>query len=169
VAREADQAARGADPTIHSVSFSEAKAGLSALMTDVVHGGQLELIERHGGKEAALLVSRDDLLALLSGYRFQPRVVFDGAEVTASLEDLGVLGLGGDFEEAMEDLVRELRRYAHRFFMRRAFYMETDRARHAPFLLRFALTPADEQLDLLYGDSQKHVEQSFREAAAASA
>jgi hypothetical protein len=45
--------------------------------------------------------------------------------------------------------VAEVRLYAADYFERAAFYAATDRAEHAPWLLRFALTPAAEQRDLL--------------------
>ena len=61
---------------------------------------------------------------------------------------------GETLEDAMEDLVEELRAYARDFFERASFYAETDRAGHAPWLLRFALAPPDRQLELLYEDSR---------------
>lgn len=154
---------------IQGVGFTEAKSGLSGLMTEVVHGHRTELIERHGGKEAAVLMSREDLVSLLSDYRFRPQVALSGNEATAVLEDLGLIGAGADFEEAMENLVRELRQYAHQFLVERpTFYLQTARARHAPWLLRFALTPPDEQLDLLYDDSRVASEELLTGDAAAA-
>lgn len=143
------------ETVLPGVGFTEAKSALSELMTDVVHGHRPELIERHRGKEVAVLVAREDLLAMLCDFRFRPRVALGGEEATAVLEDFGLIGAGADFEAAMASLVRELRRYAHEFLVERpSFYMQTDRARHAPWLLRFALTPPDEHLDLLYEDSR---------------
>jgi hypothetical protein len=64
---------------------------------------------------------------------------------------LGVLGFGATADEALADLVIELRAYARDYFERASFYAATDRAEHAPWLLRFALTPPDQQLELLRG------------------
>jgi antitoxin YefM len=152
---------------IQGVGFTEAKSGLSGLMTEVVHRHRPELIERHGGKEAAVLMSREDLVALLSDYRFRPRVALGGGEASAVLEDLGIVAAGADFEEAMENLVRELRDYAHDFLVERpSFYRQTSRVRHEPWLLRFALTPPGEQLALLYDDSRIASEELLTEDAA---
>ena len=142
-----------------AVQFSQAKTGLSELMTAVVHSHRLEVIERHGGKEVAVLMAREDLLALLDGYRFSPRVALDGNEATAALEDFGILGFGETSEEAMEDLVVELRAYSQRVLVDdRDFYAQTDRASHVPWLLRFALTRPEDQIELLYADSRTEVE-----------
>jgi hypothetical protein len=138
-----------------SIDFSQAKSSLSALMTEVVHRHSPRIVSRHGGKEEMVLVGSDDLALFLDSFRFDPRVTIDGGEATAELAEIGLLGFGETLEEAMEDLREELRAYAQDFFERASFYAETDRAGHAPWLLRFALTPPDEQLELLYEDSRR--------------
>jgi hypothetical protein len=140
-----------------SIDFSRAKSSLSELMTEVVHRHSPRIVRRHRGKEEMVLVRSDDLALFLRSFRFDPRVTIDEGEVTAELAELGLLGFGETFEEAMEDLREELRAYAHDFFERASFYAETDRAGHAPWLLRFALTPPDRQLELLYEDSREAV------------
>ena len=141
--------------TLASLDFSRAKSGLSELMTQVVHGHAPRIVSRHRGKEEMVLVATDDLARFLESFRFDPRLTIDGDEVTAELAELGLLGFGETLEAAMEDLVEELRIYAGDFFERASFYAETDRADHAPWLLRFALTPPDRQLELLYEDSRQ--------------
>jgi antitoxin YefM len=143
--------------TLASLDFSRAKSTLSELMTQVVHGHTPRIVSRHRGKEEMVLVATDDLARFLESFRFDPRVTIDAGEVTAELPTLGLLGFGETLEEAMEDLVEELRLYAGDFFERASFYAETDRAGHAPWLLRFALTPPDRQLELLYEDSRQAV------------
>jgi hypothetical protein len=140
-----------------SVDFSRAKSSLSELMTEVVHRHSPRIVSRHRGKEEMVLVGSDDLALFLGSFRFDPRVTIDEGEVTAALSELGLLGFGETLEEAMEDLREELRAYARDFFERASFYAETDRAGHAPWLLRFALTPPDRQLELLYEDSRQAV------------
>jgi antitoxin YefM len=141
--------------TLASLDFSRAKSTLSELMTQVVHGHAPRIVSRHRGKEEMVLVATDDLARFLESFRFEPRVAIDGDEVTAELAELGLLGFGETLEAAMEDLVQELRLYAGDFFERASFYVETDRADHAPWLLRFALTPPQRQLELLYKDSRQ--------------
>ena len=69
-----------------------------------------------------------DLVRFLDSFRFDPRITIDAGEVTAKPAHLGLLGFGETFEEAMEDLVEELRIYTRDFFERASFYAETDRA-----------------------------------------
>jgi len=123
-------------------------------MTHVVHDRSPQIISRHRGKEEMLLVGTRDLAEFLDSFRFEPRLTIEPGEVTAELEQLGLVGLGESTEQAMQDLVDELRLYARDFFERASFYAETERAAHAPWLLRFAITPPDRQLDLLYEDSR---------------
>ncbi len=154
--------------TIVAVDFSKAKNALSEVMTSVVHEHQLRLVSRHRGKEAMLLVRREDLAEMLESFRFDPRLTVGDGEVTAELAELGVLGFGASVDEALEDLVCELRRYAQRFFERFSFYRATDRAGHGPWLLRFALTPSDRQLELLFEDSRREAEAASPGAATAA-
>lgn len=136
-------------PALPSLDFSRAKSALSDLMTRVVHEHRPSIVSRHRGKERMLLVRTDDLAAYLSSFRFELEIVEDGDEVTVALPRLGLLGFGATREEAIDDLLQELRVYAADYFERSGFYAATDRAGHAPWLLRFALTPADEQRSLL--------------------
>jgi antitoxin YefM len=141
--------------TLASLDFSRAKSTLSELMTEVVYGHAPRIVRRHRGKEEMVLVGTRDLVRFLDSFRFDTEVTIDAGEVTVRIPQLGVLGFGETLEEALEDLVEELRLYAADFFERASFFAETDRAEHAPWLLRFALTPPHDQLELLYEDSRQ--------------
>src|SRR5436190_7355237 len=150
------------------LDFTHAKTGLSAVMDDVVHNHQPRVVQRRG-REAMLLVRPDDLARWLEPFRLEVGLVLDGGEVTAEIREMGVLGFGETVEEALADLASELRAYAQRVFERSQFYVETDRARHYPALLRFALTPQEEQLDLIRGDIEAGAESPQRETSGATA
>ena len=132
-----------------SLDFSRAKAALSDLMTQVVHEHRPRVVSRHRGKERMLLVRTDDLADYLCSFTFETETVNDTGEITLALPRLGLLGFGSTIDEARADLLVELRAYARDFFDRAMFYAATDRAVHAPWLLRLAVTPADRQLELL--------------------
>ncbi len=138
-----------AAPTLTSLDFSRAKSALSDLMTQVVHEHRPRVVSRHRGKERMLLVRTDDLAEYLSSFRFETEAVEGGGEVTVALPRFGLLGFGKTRDEALVDLLEELRAYARDFFERASFYAATDRAEHAPWLLRFALTSPERQLELL--------------------
>jgi hypothetical protein len=122
-------------------------------MDEVVHEHRPQLVGRHGGKERMLLVRPDDARRWLDTFRFTLTVTLDDGQVAVVADCVNVLGVGDSFDTALDDLVVELRDYAHRFFVERPnFYAETRAKDHAPWLLRFALTPPDEQRALLDAD-----------------
>lgn len=130
--------------------FSPAKGNLSELMSKVVNAHQPQMIRRFSGREAMLLLQPGDMERALASFRFEPRVTLSEGEATATLPDLKLLGFGATTDEAVADLVEELRHLTRRFFDKPAFYLETERAAQYPWLLRFAITPEDRQLDLMY-------------------
>lgn len=135
--------------------FSQAKAELSAVMDQVVHKHRPAIIERR--REAMVALSLSDMRELLAAFRLEPRVTVGRKQATAALEGLGLLGAGGDADAALDDLLEELRGYAADYVSRFAFYLQTDRGAHAPYVLRFALTPPDQQRDLLTEEPRAEV------------
>lgn len=148
-----------ASPTVPTIDFSPAKSQLSDVMTQVFHGHQPRIVSRHHGKEQMLLVRPDDLVTMLGEHRIDVQAVYDQDEVTLRVPDMGVLGFGATLDEAVDDLLDELRAYATRFFREPARFMATSRGAHAAAILRFALADEDEQRRML------GVEEPEREAA----
>jgi hypothetical protein len=136
-------------PALPLIDFSRAKSVLSDVMTRVVHEHRPSVVSRHRGKERMVLLRTDDLVRYLDAFGLDVEVGEDGGEVTAALPRFGLLGFGTTREEAVDDLLAELRLYAADFFERQSFYEATDRAGHAPWLLRFALVAPAEQRALL--------------------
>jgi len=136
-------------PALPSLDFSRAKSALSDVMTRVVHEHRPSIVSRHRGKERMLLVRTEDLARYLDGFQLEVEVTEDEGETTVVLPRLGILGFGATRDEALRDALVELRAYARDYFERASFYAATDRAGHAPWLLRFALTRAEDQLGLL--------------------
>ena len=134
-----------ATPTVPTIDFSPAKSQLSEVMTQVFHGHQPRIVSRHHGKEQMLLVRPDDLIAMLGEHRLDVQAIYDADEVTLRIPDMGVLGFGKTVEEAIDDLLDELRAYATRYFRDPTRFMATSRGAHAAALLRFALAREDEQ------------------------
>lgn len=127
-------------------------------MDEVVHEHRLQLVRRGSRNERMLLVRPEDARRWLDTFRFTVSVTLDEGQVGVFADCVEVLGVGDSFDGALDDLVAELRNYAHRFFVERPnFYAETRAAQHAPWLLRFALTPPDEQRALLDDDLRSSV------------
>jgi Antitoxin of toxin-antitoxin, RelE / RelB, TA system len=139
------------------IEFSRAKAGLSEVMTEVVHRHHAKVIDRNSGRERALLIGEELAEDALAGYRFAPEIIADEGEVTARLAEFGLLGFGETVDEAMSDLVHELDGYADRFLADYGFYRRTKRAHHLPYLLRFKVTAPERRLDLLLEDSKAQI------------
>lgn len=131
--------------------FSEAKSGLSEVMTEVVHDHRVQVVRRHS-RERMLLVRPDDARRWLDIFRLELRVSLDDGQVGVVADPLGLIGVAESFDAALDSLVDEIRAYAMRFFERPQFYLSTAAARHEPYLLRFALTPFQEHRALLDAD-----------------
>jgi len=152
-----------ATPPVPTIDFSPAKSQLSEVMTQVFHGHQPRIVSRHHGKEQMLLVRPDDLVAMLGDHPLDIQAVYDSDQVTLRIPDMGVLGFGETLEEAVDDLLVELRAYATCFFREPARFLATSRGAHAAALLRFALADEDEQRRMLGAEGPE------REAAAVGA
>jgi predicted RNase H-like HicB family nuclease len=129
--------------------FAQAKARLSELMSQAVHHHQPVLIDRHRGRERALLVGAEDVAALLESFRFEPVVGLSDGEFVVRLPQINLIAGGESYEDAIAELVELIEEYAEDFLERWEFYRHTNRWQHAPWLLRFALTPPTERRDLL--------------------
>ncbi len=130
-------------------SFSEAKARLSDVMSEVVRDHAPTLIERHNGKEAMLLLDAELLESLLEGFGFSTKASVSDGEFVLRQPELRLIAGGESFEEAVEDLDEQALAYAARFFERCDFYRQTDRAEHLPYLLRLLLAEPDERRAML--------------------
>lgn len=129
--------------------FAQAKARLSELMDQVVHGHRLQLIDRHRGKEQAILVSVEDLAMLLEGFAFHPRVNVSEGEFILRLPELGLIAGGESFEQALDELVELVGLRAEDFLERLDFYMQTELRGQLAYLLKFALAAPEERRSLL--------------------
>jgi predicted RNase H-like HicB family nuclease len=128
--------------------FSEAKAKLSDLMTAVVHGHRPKLIDRHHGKEEMVLVGRDELVALLEGFTFEPKVSVSEGEFIVHLPELGLIAGGESLDGALDELVELSEAYAEDYFNRYEFFRETDRRRQLPWVALIAFTAPAERRNL---------------------
>jgi prevent-host-death family protein len=136
-------------PLLPTRPFAEAKAKLSDLMSEVVHDHRPVLLDRHRGKEEALVVSVEDLAPILEVFTFDPQVSVSEGEFVMRLPELNLISKGPTFDDALAEMVELVETYAGDYFNRFDFYRHTDRRRHLPWLLRFALTPAAERAQLL--------------------
>jgi len=139
------------------VSFSEVKDNFSAFVSSVVREHLPQIVERSRGKEAALVLPLADMLPALSACHFDAKISV-GDSVIATLPQFGLVARGDAIDGALEALARELADYCEDFFADFDFYRHTDRIAHLPWLLRFALTPADDRVALLTEERETSAE-----------
>ena len=109
------------------------------------------VIERHGGKEAMLLLGITDMGPLLDHFDFHTLSSVSDGEFVLRQTELNLVAGGDTFEQAAAELEDLAVAYAERYFERLNFYAQTDRAEQMPWLLRLILTPEAERRALLIG------------------
>jgi prevent-host-death family protein len=137
-----------ATPVLAPAAFAQAKAKFSELMDQAVHEHRVQLIDRHKGKEQAVLVSVADMGTLLEGFEFHPRVSVSEGEFVIRLPELGLIAGGASYEAALDELVQLAEAQAQDYLDRFDFYMQTDRRGQLGWLLKFALAPSEERHSL---------------------
>jgi hypothetical protein len=104
--------------------FSEARDRLADVFDAALSHLPTPIVRRRSG--VAVLISVDDLLQLVSGYRFSPEVFFEPDDtVSIWLPELALYGRGSSIGEARDDLLDEVREYL-------AAFAEDARLRAAP-------------------------------------
>lgn len=137
--------------------FTVAKASFSEIVDDACRRHTPTVVERHRGKEAVIVVDREDLAsALAAEHRFGTQVFIDAGRFAVAIDDMGIHGTGRTLDEAIDDAVEALRGYAERYFAELDFYRHTpNRASHYLSLLRFRATPAERQRGLLLEENER--------------
>jgi hypothetical protein len=120
-------------------------------MSGVVHDHQPTVIERHGGKEAMLLLGLSDMEPLLGHFVFHTLSSVSDGELVLRQSELNLVAGGETFEQAASELQELAVAYAEKYFERLHFYAQTDRAEQMPWLLRLILTPEADRRALLIG------------------
>ncbi len=117
-------------------------------MDQAIHDHRLQVIDRHRGKERAVLVSVDDLGLLLEGFEFNPQVSVSSGEFVIRLPELNLIAGGASYEAAIDELVELAEQQAQDFLDRLDYYMQTDRRTQLGWLLKLALAAPDERRSL---------------------
>ncbi|MGB7587558.1 MAG: hypothetical protein WBM00_02500 [Solirubrobacterales bacterium] len=135
-------------PLMPQEAFAKARARLSDLMDQAVHNHRLQLIDRHRGKERAVLVSVDDLGMLLEGFEFHPRISASEGEFVVRLPELNLIAAGASYEDALGELIELAEQQAQNFLDHLDYYIQTDRRGQLGWLLKLALAAPEERRSL---------------------
>jgi hypothetical protein len=139
---------------LHEVTVSEAR-NLRPIFDEAVRDQHPVVIVR-GGREQGLLVGREQLLRLLSSYRFHVDVIpEDIGGFTLWLRELEIGGNGPTLREARADLLAAARSYATNYLAQIDFYRHIpDLVAREPYVLRVALARDKAELERALFESQ---------------
>ncbi len=108
---------------MNAVLYSNARNEFADIFAAAIAHAPTRIARRRSGE--AVLIGRDDLLALTEPFAFHPAVYFEPSTVSVWLPEFEVWGRGADFESAKEDLIDEVRQYIEE-------YLAAERVRMAP-------------------------------------
>ena len=91
---------------METIPYSRARAGLADLFEAAIEHLPTRIDRRRAAP--AVLISLEDLRALLSGFEFHPEVLFEAGSVAIWLPELAIWGRGASFEDARLDLLDEI-------------------------------------------------------------
>lgn len=127
--------------------FSEARSRFSRLFDEAVEELRPVLIRR-GARQEAVLVSREDLDALLQSFTLRPQVLHeDDGSVTITVDELDWAVNAASVEEAVSALVADLRQYAEDYLERTSLFLRApNRRSHFPYVLKIVLARDEEEV-----------------------
>ncbi|MGB9661118.1 MAG: exoribonuclease R [Moorellaceae bacterium] len=130
--------------------FSEARRRFSTLY-DSIYNALKPAIIRRGRGEEILLLRKDMLKPVLEKFPLKAEALKeDDGSITLALDELGLAVNAPSLEEAVSDLVRELKLYVQDYLDRIQLFMNApNRRHHLPYILRIALCDSDEEVRAL--------------------
>lgn len=133
------------------LNITKARQNLSSLYDQVYNTYEPKIIKRKQTEEILLL--RVDLQKmLLSNFKLKPEVINeDDGSVTLALDQLDIYVNSISLEDAISELIDDLKHYAQDFMKRSQLFLNApNRKSHFPYILRILLCDSDEELrDLL--------------------
>lgn len=118
------------------MSASDVRNHWSEVLRRTVNGRQPVAIER-AGVDRAVLIGAEELDRLLVSHEFNPEVFFEEEAVSVWLPELALYGRGQNFNEAQEDLVREVLDYVDEYVNEAHLYLRApNRADHYPYVMK---------------------------------
>ncbi len=129
------------------LKFTDARKDFSLLYSEVYNAYKPALIKRNQREE--VMVLRADLQKmLLSRYSLKPDVINENdGSVTLSLDQLEIYANGETLDDAIRELIEELKIYAGEFIQRSQLFLNAPNRRdHFPYVLRILLAENDEEI-----------------------
>lgn len=132
---------------LSELNLTDARKGFSSLYDEVFNTFKPAIIKRKKSEE--VLVLRVDLQKmLLSHFSLKPEVVSeDDNSITLALDQLEIYVNDANLEEAIKELITDLKFYAQDYIQRSQLFLHAPNRRgHFPYVLRVLLCENDEEI-----------------------
>ncbi|GAB6275428.1 MAG: hypothetical protein STSR0004_22960 [Peptococcaceae bacterium] len=129
------------------LNITDARKEFSSLYNQVFNAFKPTIIKR--GQSEEVMVLRVDLQKmLLSKYSLKPEIIpEDDGSVTLALDELELYTNSPTLENAINELVKDLKYYASDYLQRSQLFLNaSNRRSHFPYVLRILLCDSDEEL-----------------------
>ncbi|KKM10609.1 exoribonuclease R [Clostridiales bacterium PH28_bin88] len=129
------------------LQFTEARKEFSALYNEVFNSYRPMIIKRKQTEEVVVL--RTDLQKmLLSGFSLKPEVLHEAdGSITLALDQLDIFVNAASLEEAIKELIEDVKTYAQDYMQRSQLFINAPNRRpHFPYVLRVLLCENDEEI-----------------------
>jgi len=133
-----------------AVVYSDARNGFADIFDAAVAHAPTRIARRRSGE--AVLIGREDLLALTEPFAFHPAVYFESDTVSVWLPELEVWGRGADFESATEDLIDEVRQYVEEYLAEERMRTAPNHRPHVPWVMRAMLLDDAQLAEALFAE-----------------
>lgn len=132
---------------LSELNLTEARKSFSTVYNEVFNTFKPTIVKRRKTEEVLLL--RVDLQKmLLSYFPLKPKIITeDDNSITLTLDQLEIYANAPTMEEAIQELISDLRQYAHDYIQRsQLFLLSPNRRAHFPYVLRIMLCDNDNEI-----------------------
>lgn len=135
---------------LREINFTNARKTFTDIYDSVWHRHLPVIINRHQNEEV-LLLRRELQQEILKAYSLKPEILpEEDGSVTVALNELEIAVNGPNVDEAINELVRELKVYAQDYLDRLQLFLNApNRKGHFPYILRVLLCDSDQEIKSL--------------------
>lgn len=132
------------------INFADARQGLTKLFDSVWHGSLPAIINRRRAEEV-LILRRDLQEYILQTYTLKPEVLpEDDSSITVALNEIDIAVNAPTLDEALNELVKELKIYAEDYRNQLQLFLHAPNRRgHFPYMLRVWLCDSEQEIKSL--------------------
>ncbi|MDI3481244.1 MAG: antitoxin YefM [Tepidanaerobacteraceae bacterium] len=135
---------------LNEYGFTEARNDFSRIFNIVFNEREPAVIRRNRDQEV-LMLRKDLLKDMLSTYVLDADILPENdGSYTISMDTLELAANGPTVEEALSELIQDLKTYAQDYMERAQLFLNApNRKHHLPYLLRVLLCDSDEEIKSL--------------------